>query len=392
MASLAKRFGRLLDLKNWNKTYQNRLHSNIEPRTFRRNMSSNSEVVMETKNSVGVITLNRAKALNALSLNMIRAMHPQIVKWKAEGVKMILVKGVGGKAFCAGGDIRSLMESVASGGTVHEEFFKEEYILNHTIATLPFPYVALIDGITMGGGVGISVHGRFRLATEKTLFAMPETGIGLIPDVGGGYFLPRLRGQLGTYLALTGFRLKGRDAYHAGIATHFCASSQVAEVEQELLELADPSVSNVAAILDSHHAACKIDQEKPFSLEEHMGLIDQAFDASTIEEILHNLEACDSPWALKQVQTIQKMSPTSLKISLEQMRRGANLSLEDVLTMEYRLSQGCMHGHDFSEGVRAVLVDKDNAPKWSPCTLSDVTQGVVEEYFKPLPKDKDLVF
>jgi len=243
--------------------------------------ASNSEVLMETKNSVGLITLNRAKALNALSLNMIRAMHPQIVKWKAEGIKMILVKSVGGKAFCAGGDIRSLMESVVSGGTVHEEFFKEEYVLNHAIATLPFPYVAFIDGITMGGGVGISVHGRFRLATEKTLFAMPETGIGLIPDVGGGYFLPRLRGQLGTFLALTGFRLKGRDAYHAGIATHFCASSQVAEVEQELLELADPSVANVAAILDSHHAACELDKEKPFSLEEHMDVIDQAFDAST---------------------------------------------------------------------------------------------------------------
>jgi len=357
-------------------------------------MSTNSEpeVIMEAKNSIGLITLNRPKALNALSLNMVRVMQPQLEKWKGEGIKMIIVKGVGGKAFCAGGDIRSLTESVASKGTLHEDFFREEYILNNTIASLPIPYVALIDGITMGGGVGLSVHGRFRLATEKTLFAMPETGIGLIPDVGGGYFLPRLQGQLGTFLALTGFRLKGRDTYRAGVATHFCASSQVPDVEQELLQLANPCVANVTAILDSHHAACKLDEDKPFSLEAHLSLIDEAFDASTVEEIFQKLESNSSPWALKQVETMKKMSPTSMKISLEQMRRGANLSLKDVLKMEYRLSQVCMNGHDFSEGVRALIVDKDNSPSWEPRTLAEVSQSVIDDYFEPKPNEKEVVF
>jgi len=397
MASIAKQIGRLSKLKIWNRSLAKRFDTfEAQTSTFhlKRNMSSNSEpdVLLETINNVGVITLNRAKALNALNLNMVRLMQPQLEQWKAEGIGLILIKGVGGKAFCAGGDIRSLTDSVASGGTLHEEFFKEEYILNHTIATLPIPYVAFINGITMGGGVGLSVHGRFRLATEKTLFAMPETGIGLIPDVGGGFFLPRLQGQLGMFLALTGFRLKGRDVQRAGVATHFCESSKMPEVEQELMSLANPSDKAVAAVLDAHHSACKLDEDKPFVLQEHIATIDDAFAASTVEQILQNLENNGSPWALKQVETIRKMSPTSLKISLEQLRRGANLSLADVLTMEYRLSQSCMHDHDFTEGVRAVLVDKDNSPSWKPTTLAEVTQDTIEDYFKPLPKEKELVF
>jgi len=349
------------------------------------------EVILETKNTTGIITLNRPKALNALNLNMVRLIQPQMDEWKAEGAKLIVIKGAGGKAFCAGGDIRSVTDSVAAGGALHEDFFKEEYILNHAIASLTIPYVAIIHGITMGGGVGLSVHGRFRLATEKTLFAMPETAIGLFPDVGGGFFLPRLRGQLGTYLALTGFRLKGRDVHRAGVATHFCSSGVVDEVERELTELANPTADNVAAVLDAHHAACRLDEEKPFVLQDHLDAIDKIFDAPTVEGILEKLATDGSPWALKQAETIGKMSPTSLKISLEQLRRGANLSLKDVLTMEYRLSQACVYDHDFPEGVRAVIVDKDNSPKWKPDTLAGVTPQRVAEYFKELPQAKELV-
>lgn len=351
-----------------------------------------AEVLFETKNSTGIITLNRPKALNALSLNMVRLVQPQLETWKSEGLKLIVMKGAGGKAFCAGGDIRSLTESVASGGTVHEEFFKEEYILDHALASLPMPYVAIIDGITMGGGVGLSVHGKFRLATEKTLFAMPETGIGLIPDVGGGYFLPRLQGQLGMFLALTGFRLKGRDVQRSGIATHFCESAKIPDVEQELLELPTPNEDNVKAILDSYHGKCKMGDDKPFALQDQQTLIDEIFDASTVEDIMERLRANGSPWALKQVEIMNKMSPTSMKVTLEQLRRGATSSLEDVLSMEYRLVQSCCYDHDFTEGVRAVLVDKDNSPSWKPKTLAEVTREKLDDYFKPLPKEKELVF
>ncbi|XP_020309626.1 3-hydroxyisobutyryl-CoA hydrolase, mitochondrial isoform X2 [Oncorhynchus kisutch] len=350
-----------------------------------------AEILVEKVGNAGVITLNRPKALNALNMNMIRLMYPQLKKWETDNeTDIVIVKGAGGKAFCAGGDIRAVTEAGKIGDALAKNFFREEYILNNTIGTYQKPYVALIDGITMGGGVGLSVHGRFRVATEKTLFAMPETAIGLFPDVGGGYFLPRLQGQLGLFLALTGFRLKGRDVQRAGVASHFVESQKIAALEKELVDLKTPSIEDVSRVLDSYQKRSSLDAEKPFVLEQHIDLIDKLFQSNSVEGIVHNLKTDGSPFAQKQAETLAKMSPTSLKITFKQLQAGGTMSLQEVLVMEYRLSQACMvKGSDFYEGVRAVLVDKDHSPKWSPSTLKEVSEQSVEDCFSSLG-DRDL--
>uniref|UniRef100_A0A8C7FKT4 3-hydroxyisobutyryl-CoA hydrolase n=1 Tax=Oncorhynchus kisutch TaxID=8019 RepID=A0A8C7FKT4_ONCKI len=337
-----------------------------------------AEILVEKVGNAGVITLNRPKALNALNMNMIRLMYPQLKKWETDNeTDIVIVKGAGGKAFCAGGDIRAVTEAGKIGDALAKNFFREEYILNNTIGTYQKPYVALIDGITMGGGVGLSVHGRFRVATEKTLFAMPETAIGLFPDVGGGYFLPRLQGQLGLFLALTGFRLKGRDVQRAGVASHFVESQKVLLV-----------LPCVCVYLGVHVCI------QPYVLQLTMShpCIPAAlrlFQSNSVEGIVHNLKTDGSPFAQKQAETLAKMSPTSLKITFKQLQAGGTMSLQEVLVMEYRLSQACMKGSDFYEGVRAVLVDKDHSPKWSPSTLKEVSEQSVEDCFSSLG-DRDL--
>ncbi|KAM6268453.1 3-hydroxyisobutyryl-CoA hydrolase, mitochondrial isoform 1-T1 [Porphyrio hochstetteri] len=352
-----------------------------------KHADSTAEVLLEKRGGAGIITLNRPKALNALNISMIQQIYPQIKTWEQDPETfLIIIKGTGGKAFCAGGDIRAITEAGKAGDRLAQDFFREEYMLNNAIGTCKKPYVALIDGITMGGGVGLSVHGHFRVATEKTLFAMPETAIGLFPDVGGGYFLPRLSGKVGYYLALTGFRLKGRDVLKAGIATHFVDSEQLPTLEKDLIALKSPSMENIADLLNAYHMKSKVDQEK-FVLDEHMEKINSLFSANSMEEIVKKLKQDGSPFATKQLETINKMSPTSLKLTLRQLREGASMSLQDVLTMEYRLSQACMRGHDFYEGVRAVLIDKDQSPRWKPAALEDVSDEFVDDCFKPLGKN-----
>uniref|UniRef100_UPI0037E85C7D 3-hydroxyisobutyryl-CoA hydrolase, mitochondrial n=1 Tax=Semicossyphus pulcher TaxID=241346 RepID=UPI0037E85C7D len=348
------------------------------------------EVLLNKVGNAGVITINRPKVLNALNMSMIRQIYPQLKKWESgNDTDIIIIKGAGGKAFCAGGDIRAVTEAGKVGDPLAEDFFREEYILNNAIGTLRKPYIALIDGITMGGGVGLSVHGRFRVATEKTLFAMPETAIGLFPDVGGGYFLPRLRGKLGLFLALTGFRLKGRDVQRAGVATHFVESKKITDLEKELVDLKSPSNEDVSKVLDSYQNQSSLDAEKPFILDKHISDIDRLFSSSSVEGIVQNLKADGSEFAKKQAETLSRMSPTSLKITYRQLQAGATLSLQDVLVMEYRLTQACMRGCDFYEGVRAVLVDKDQNPKWNPSTLEDVSEQTLDQCFSSLG-DKDL--
>ncbi|KAM6131579.1 3-hydroxyisobutyryl-CoA hydrolase, mitochondrial isoform 2-T2 [Phoenicopterus ruber ruber] len=360
----------------------NRLQVILQHLKMSKQTDSTAEVLLEKRGGAGIITLNRPKALNALNLSMIQQIYPQIKTWEQDPETfVIIIKGTGGKAFCAGGDIR---DAGKVGGRLAQDFFREEYILNYAIGTCKKPYVALIDGITMGGGVGLSVHGHFRVATEKTLFAMPETAIGLFPDVGGGYFLPRLSGKVGYYLALTGFRLKGRDVLKAGIATHFVESEKLPALEKDLIALKSPSTENIADLLNSYHVKSKVDQEKEFVLGEHMDKINSLFSANSMEEIVKKLKEDGSPFAIKQLETINKMSPTSLKMTLRQLREGASMSLQDVLTMEYRLSQACMRGHDFYEGVRAVLIDKDQSPRWKPAALEEVSDEFVDDCFKPL--------
>ncbi|XP_017290887.1 3-hydroxyisobutyryl-CoA hydrolase, mitochondrial isoform X2 [Kryptolebias marmoratus] len=312
------------------------------------------EVLLEKVGGAGVITMNRPKVLNALNLTMIRQIYPQLKKWESDDeTGVVIIKGAGGKAFCAGGDIRAVTEAGKVGGSLAQDFFREEYILNNAIGAYRKPYIAIIDGITMGGGVGLSVHGRFRVATEKTLFAMPETAIGLFPDVGGGYFLPRLRGKLGLFLALTGFRLKGRDVQRAGVATHFVESKKIPDLEKELVDLKGPEDADVSKLLDSFQNQSSLDSDKPFVLDKHVSDIDRLFGSSSVEGILQDLKADGSEFATKQVEILSKMSPTSLKMTFRQLQLGGRMSLQDVLVMEYRLSQACMRGSDFYEGVRA---------------------------------------
>ncbi|XP_078003052.1 3-hydroxyisobutyryl-CoA hydrolase, mitochondrial isoform X2 [Phascolarctos cinereus] len=357
-----------------------------------KHTDSEPEVLLERKGCAGVVTLNRPKSLNSLTLSMFRQIYSQLKKWEQEPeTSLIIIKGAGGKAFSAGGDIKVISEAGKAKQKLAQDLFREEYILNYAIGTYQKPYVALIHGITMGGGVGISIHGHFRVATEKTVFAMPETAIGFFPDVGGGYFLPRLPGKLGYLLALTGFRLKGIDVQKGGIATHFVDSDKLTMLEKDLLALKSPSKENVAEVLDTYQMKSKIDQDKPFILEEHMDVINRCFSASTMEQIIQNLQEDGSPFALEQLKIIKKMSPSSLKITLRQMMEGSSKSLPEVLIMEYRLSQACLRGFDFYEGVRAILVDKDQNPKWKPAKLEEITDEFLNDCFKSLGSD-DLKF
>ncbi|XP_005736967.1 3-hydroxyisobutyryl-CoA hydrolase, mitochondrial [Pundamilia nyererei] len=274
-----------------------------------------------------------------------------------------------------------LLEKVGRTGVITMNRPKVLNALNLTMIRQIYPQLK---------GVGLSVHGRFRVATEKTLFAMPETAIGLFPDVGGGYFLPRLQGKLGLFLALTGFRLKGRDVQRAGVATHFVESKKIPDLQKELVDLKSPSAEDVSRVLDSYQSQSSLDAEKPFILKKHVSDIDRLFSSSSVEGIVKNLKTDGSEFAKKQTETLSKMSPTSLKITLKQLQAGAALSLQDVLVMEYRLSQACMRGCDFYEGVRAVLVDKDQNPKWNPSTLEEVSDQMVEQCFSSLG-EKDLI-
>jgi enoyl-CoA hydratase len=359
------------------------------------------EIRFECQGGLAVVTLDRPKALNALTLPMIRAFDPQLARWSEDpAVKAVVIRGAGGRAFCAGGDVlaiaeagRALKRGDADGaGALARDFFREEYILNRRIHALAKPYIALIDGITMGGGVGVSVHGRFRVVTEKTLFAMPETGIGLFPDVGGTWFLPRCPGEIGTWLALTGSRLHAADALYAGVGTHFVPSAGLDGLVTALaaaLGRADGTADAdriVEAVLSEH---AKPAGEAPLAAQREA--IDRCFCFDSVEEIIQSLANEGTDWASSTLNNLEHMSPTSLKVTLRQIRLGATMGFDDAMTMEFRLSQALLSGNDFYEGIRALLVDKDRSPKWQPATLEDISTTDVERYFAPLG-DRDLVF
>lgn len=357
--------------------------------TSQRPMSSGEEndVILQSVHNKGLITLNRPKALNALNLPMIRKIYPAMKKWENEKC-MVIIKGAGEKAFCAGGDVKSLAEAGLKGDHIGKTFFREEYTLNALIGTYSIPYVALIDGITMGGGVGLSVHGPFRVATERTLFAMPETTIGLFSDVGGSHFLSRLGGKLGLYLAITGHRLRGIDCLKAGIATHYCESSKLPELEKELLECKNPA-TDIKEILDRSTKAHKVEQHQ-FNLAPHLKQIENCFSAPTVEEIVARLKADGSDWAVKNLEILSKVSPTSCKVIKKELEEGATKSLQECLMMEYRLGSHFCDRMEFYEGVRALLIDKDQKPKWNPPTLEEVTQELVDYHFAPLSPEEEL--
>jgi enoyl-CoA hydratase len=288
----------------------------------------------------------------------------------------VLVKAVPGRAFCAGGDIRAVTDLARRDGVAAAaEFFRHEYRLNWRIKTCPRPYIALIDGVTMGGGVGISVHGRFRVATEETLFAMPETTIGFFPDVGGTWFLPRLPGELGMFLGLTGHRLRAADCVEAGIATHFVPRERLAQLEDNLAG-GQPPGSCLAAADGSAGEG---------SLRPHREKIDRIFAAPTFAGIVERLGSDPSDWAAEQRSALAGKCPVSLRVTFAQLRRGAGLaSFDEAMRLEYRMVHRFLERPDFFEGVRALLVDKDRKPRWSRTAPEAVEDALVEACFAPL--------
>ncbi|CAN5204479.1 enoyl-CoA hydratase/isomerase family protein [soil metagenome] len=338
------------------------------------------DVLTRIDGSVGHITLNRPKALHALNLAMCEAMTQALLDWRDDtAVTSVLIDHSGERGFCAGGDIRMIAESGAGDASEAKAFFLSEYRLNHLMFEYPKTITAIVDGIVMGGGVGISEPAKVRIATERTTYAMPETGIGLFPDVGGGWFLSRLPGQTGVWLALTGARLKAADTVALGIHTHFVPSDRLVALKADLIGGIEPAEA-VAKHRSIDPGPATIDRKA----------IDRLFAFDIVEEIFAALEADASDWALAQLATLKTKSPQSMKVSLRQLRTGATLtSFAENMAMEYRLGGRIVRSHDFQEGVRAVVIDKDNAPKWSPADLAGVSEADLEALFAPLPADEE---
>jgi enoyl-CoA hydratase/carnithine racemase len=334
-------------------------------------MTAEDTVVTSRDGRVGRILLNRPKALNALDLEMIRACAAILETWREDPhVDAVVIEGAGDRAFCAGGDIRALRDGQLSGDrTEVDQFFREEYALNLAIATYPKPYIALIDGICMGGGIGLSVHGPYRVATEHAGFGMPETIIGFFPDIGGTFLLPRLPGELGTYLGLTGLRVNGADAVHAGLATHFTPRARLADLSAAL---ARDGVAALAVYNETLPA---------FSLAAHRSAIDHCFSAATVSDIVARLEAEGAEWADAALKALRHVSPSALHFTLRALRRGRDLTLKQALDAEFALTRTTMAYPDFAEGVRAMVVDKDRKPRWQPSRIEDVDPAVIAAMF-----------
>ncbi len=336
---------------------------------------SEPEVLFERRDRAGLITLNRPAALNALTLNMVRLMQQTLDDWASDdAIERVIIVGAGEKAFCAGGDIRALYDWGRAGDRQFLDFYREEYRLDTTIKRYPKPYIAVMDGITMGGGVGVSVHGSHRIATDRLTFAMPETGIGLFPDVGGTYFLPRCPGETGLYLGLTGARIKAADAIYTGIADAYVPAERL-----EAFVAALAGTDDIDAVVEDHASPAA---EAPLAgVRED---IDRLFRHGGVAAILEALDADGGEWAKRTAGIIRSKSPTSLRITYRQIREGAALEFEECMKLEFRMVNRIMTGHDFFEGTRAVVIDKDQDPRWDPASLDAVSDALVDEYFAPV--------
>ena len=346
-----------------------------------------TELLTSVSTGLARITLNKPETLHALTTHMCRNMAQALLTWRDDAsVKAVMIDHAeGSRGFCAGGDIRMLAESGKADGKAAREFFYTEYQLNHLLFHYPKPVVALMDGVTMGGGVGISMPAAFRIATENTTYAMPETGIGLFPDVGGGWYLPRKPGQIGMWLALTGARLKAGDCLIAGIATHYMPTEILAAARAQIAGAAQ--TDNPARALASGLDALAESAGKPKELTpENVGRINRIFALDSVEAIVSALEADGSDWAQAQLKTLASKSPQTLKVAFRQLREGAGMaSFADEMRQEYAIGARVVLRHDFIEGVRALIVDKDNKPQWNPPTLAGVTDAMLDEIFAPLP-------
>ena len=342
------------------------------------------DIATRIEGHAGIISLNRPSALHALTLEMVHAMTDVLVKWQtSKKVKCIVIDHAEGRGFCAGGDIAFLRNSALNDeGKSGRQFFHDEYQLNHLLFTYPKPVVAFMDGITMGGGVGISQPARFRVATENTRFAMPETGIGLFPDVGGGWYLSRLEGRVGQFLALTGARIAGPGCLALGLASHYIPSEALADAKARI---AVEDVERIDGILGTLAVT-----PPPSKIVETLFQINRHFASDRFEEILASLDADDSDWAMREAATLRSKSPQTCKVALRQLAESMKLDdFADNMAMEYRIASRVLTRPDFAEGVRAVIVDKDNAPKWDPAQPEDVTDALLDTIFAALPADEE---
>lgn len=345
---------------------------------------AHGEVIARREGSAGIVRLNRPKAINALTVGMVRAMMAALDEFEADpGVSLVLLEGAGERGLCAGGDIRGLYESAQAGGDLGPVFWREEYILNARIPDFPKPYVAYMNGLVMGGGVGIAAHGGHRIVTEKTTLGMPEAGLGFFPDVGGTWLLSRMPGELGTYYGLTGLAMTGVDAIYTGVADALIASADWPSLRDALANAPLwASRADVNGIIKTFAAG---DAVAPIA--RHRALIDRAFAFGTVEEIVAELERDSSEFARATLATLAEKSPRGLKVTLELIRRArTSKSLRECLVREYNSALTVFTSAEFAEGVRAAIIDKDRNPKWSPPRLEDVTPDIVAEYFVPNPK------
>lgn len=340
------------------------------------------DVIVRREGVAGFLSLNRPKAIHALTAPMDEAMTAALLAWRDEdAVEAVIIDHAEGRGFCAGGDVAALrLSALNDGGVSGRKFFFDEYRLNHLLYTYEKPIVAFMDGITMGGGVGISQPARYRVATENTRYAMPETGIGLFPDVGGGWYLARLKDRLGQFLALTGARLDGAETYWAGLATHYLAADSLPEAKARIAEGHD---------IESVLAELSITPPQP-RVAANIPLIAKHFASDRYEDILASLEADGGEWATKELEALRRKSPQACKVALRQLADSAKLDdFADNMALEYRIGSRVLVLPDFAEGVRAVLVDKDNNPTWNPARPEDVSDASIEAIFAPLPANEE---
>jgi enoyl-CoA hydratase len=344
---------------------------------------SDEPVLTRITGRAGHVSLNRPSAIHALTLPMVQAMNAALLAWRDDpAVALVVIDHAEGRGFCAGGDIAFLRNSaLTDGGAAGRQFFYQEYQLNHLILTYPKPVIVVMDGITMGGGVGLAGPASIRIATEATRLAMPETGIGLFPDVGGGWYLSRLAGRLGQYLALNGARLDGAECLWAGLATHYLPQAALAETKAALM--ADPD--DIAGIL---HRASAV--PPPARIAAHSADIDRLFASDRFEDILAALAADGGEWATATLATLRTKSPQTCKVALRQLRDSLDCTdFAANMAMEYRIGSRVLIRPDFAEGVRAVIIDKDHAPKWDPPSAEAVTDDLINAIFAPLSADEE---
>jgi enoyl-CoA hydratase/carnithine racemase len=345
------------------------------------------EILSEVRNSLACVTLNRPAALNALSLGMVEELKAELKRFAADpNVRGVLLQGAGEKAFCAGGDVRALYDSFHGGGTLHREFFAREYPLDYQLHEFPKPYIALMNGIVMGGGMGVAQGSRLRIAGERTRMAMPEVGIGFFPDVGATYFLSRLAGALGPYLALTGTQIRAADTLYVGLADYNLAPAALQNLQTELDGLRWSGKGSESDGSDLERLLKRLATPAGDApLAKLRPAIDQHFAAASVAELLASLERESRPeyaqWAMDTRKLLLARSPTMLAVTLRQMHLGRTMTLADSLRMELGMVRQCFVHGDFMEGVRAVIVDKDNAPKWRPARIEEVTPASVDAIF-----------